>query len=543
MLTAYLPPERQGVAIALVLGDGAPMTQDDWEKYIRTGVIHGLAISGWHLVVLAWFLGFGLRFLRLRTRQAAILTALFLLAYAFLVGGRPPAMRAAVAVCSLSLGLLVRRPPLAANNFALAWLIVLLLNPTDMFNLGCQLSFIAVAVLTWGLRGWTTPGDDPLGQLVGESRPTWMQMPMSICRQTLLSYAITLPVWVVLAPLVAGRHNMLSLAGLVIGPPTVLLTSIALLAGFALLVLAPLCPPLAQVAALITDWSLAGCDGLVAFAESVPGSCWYVPQVPPWWLWVFYVGVLGLIMLPTLRRLWTWCVLALLVLLTFGLASGAARPPTGEFRCAFLAVGHGGCAVLETPNGQTMLYDVGSLAGPEMVRRHVAPYLWHRGVRRIDEVFLSHADLDHFNGLVALLERFSVGQISCTPTFQQRQTLPAQLIVRELERRRVPVRMLASGTGLRAGQVEMDVLHPPQIGPDGNENSRSLVLLIRHAGHTVLLTGDLEGPGLEMVTRKSPPKIDILMAPHHGNKAATAAMIKWRSRAWWSVARARRAGF
>src|SRR5438128_7169068 len=115
-------------------------------------------------------------------------------------------------------------------------------------------------------------------------------------------------------------------------------------------------------------------------------------------------------MLPTLRRWWSWCVLALLVWLTVGLANSAARPRADELRCTFLAVGHGGCVVLETADGRTLLYDVGSLGGPEMTRRHLAPFLWQRGIRRIDEVFLSHADLDHFNGLTALLERFALGQ-------------------------------------------------------------------------------------------------------------------------------------
>ena len=335
VLTDYLPPERQGVAVALLLGDGAPMTQDDWEKYIRTGVIHVLAISGQHLVVLAAFLGIGLRFLRLRLRYAALLTALLLLGYALLVGGRPPVMRSAVAVCSLALGLLTRRPSLAANTFALAWLVVLLLNPTDVCTTGCQLSFLSVAVLTWGTRGWTPAEVDPLARLVAESRSVWLQMALWLCRHVLLSYAITLAIWVVLSPLIAGRQNMLSLAGLVIGPPTVLLTTIALLAGFALLLLAPICPPLACIPAVITDFSLAGCDELVSWAGSVPGACWYVPQVPEWWLWVFYLGVLGLMLLQTLRRLWPWCVLALLVLLTFGLASGAARPPALSFAAPF----------------------------------------------------------------------------------------------------------------------------------------------------------------------------------------------------------------
>jgi competence protein ComEC len=48
------------------------------------------------------------------------------------------------------------------------------------------------------------------------------------------------------------------------------------------------------------------------------------------------------------------------------------------------------------------------------------------------------------------------------------------------------------------------------------ENVRSLVLLLRHRGHTVLLTGDLEGAGVDAVTAGRTPAIDILMVPHHG---------------------------
>jgi competence protein ComEC len=527
VLTDYLPPEQQGVAIALLLGDGAPMTQDDWEKYIRTGVIHVLAISGQHLVILAAFLGFGLRFLHVPRRRAIVVTAIFLLGYALLVGGRPPVMRSAAAICAICGGLLLRRPLVRANTFALAWLIVALLNPTDLFTSGCQLSFLSVAVLAWGTSGWLQPQTDPLTQLTEESRPMWQQSMRWLARQVLLSYAFTLAIWVVLAPLVAARQNVLSMAGLVIGPPTVVLTSIALLAGFALLFFALVCPPLAQVAAWVTDWSLAGCEALVTLAASWPGACWYVPQVPAWWLWVFYLAVLSLMMLPTLRRMWTWGVLALLMLFTVGLASGATRPRSDELRCTFLAVGHGGCAVLETPDGRTLLYDVGSLTGPEVMRRNVAPYLWQRGIRRIDEIFLSHADLDHFNGLVGLLDRFAVGQISCTPTFQERQTPAVRRTLEELQRRGVAVRVLSCGNRLRSGEIEIEVLHPPPVGPDGNENSRSLVLLIRHAGHSILLTGDLEGAGLEQVMNLSAPRVDVLMAPHHGNKSATAAMIQW----------------
>ena len=194
--------------------------------------------------------------------------------------------------------------------------------------------------------------------------------------------------------------------------------------------------------------------------------------------------------------------------------------PPDELRCTFLAVGHGGCTVLETPDGRTLLYDAGALGGPDVTRRQIAPFLWYRGIRRIDEVFLSHADLDHFNGLPELLERFAVGQVTCTPTFADKNTEGVRETLDVLRRRGVPIRIVKAGEHLWAGDLSLEVLHPPAVGPEGNENARSLVLEVRHAGHTLLLTGDLEGPGLERVLGLPPHRVDVLQAPHHGSKAA-----------------------
>src|SRR5205085_11054053 len=105
--------------------------------------------------------------------------------------------------------------------------------------------------------------------------------------------------------------------------------------------------------------------------------------------------------------------------------AGVVRHPD-ELRCTFLAVGHGGAIVLETSDGRTLLYDAGAIAGPDVTRRHIAPFLWSRGIRRLDEVFISHADLDHFNGLPDLLDYFTIGQVTCTPTFADRANAPVR---------------------------------------------------------------------------------------------------------------------
>src|SRR5205807_364570 len=73
--------------------------------------------------------------------------------------------------------------------------------------------------------------------------------------------------------------------------------------------------------------------------------------------------------------------------------------------------------------------------------------------------------------------------------------------------------------------------HPPREGPEGNENARSLVLLVSHAGHHVLLTGDLEGAGMNRVLELPPRhRIEVLMAPHHGSATRSvhpADLVGW----------------
>lgn len=508
------------MAVALILGQGSTMTEEDWDIYIRTAVIHVLAISGQHLVVLAFFLWCLLRLLFVRRLRGAWFVASFLLLYALLTGGRPPVMRSAVTVCVVCGGYLLRRPGMPANSFALAWIVVALLNPTDLFNSGCQLSFLSVAVLCWGAGRWLRSEPDALEREFQRSYTTWERFWRWLGTSVCMSYVICLVIWLAVSPLVAARYHMISPVGLLIGPPMTLLTSIALIAGFLLLLSAAMCWPLVPLWAWMMTWSLNGCEWIVRVSDRLPGAHWYVGDIPEWWLWIFYSALLAFLMLESLQPRWRIGLLAGLCWCCVGLTSGWARPDAAELRVTFLAVGHGGCTVLEAPDGRTLIYDAGALGGPDVTRRHIAPFLWSRGIRRIDEVFVSHADLDHFNGLPALLDRFAIGQVTCTPTFADKNTPGAQHTLAALEQARIPIRIVSAGDRLVAGEVEMDVLHPPAVGPEGNENSRSLVLLVRHAGHSFLLTGDLEGAGLQRLLSSPPTRVDVFMAPHHGSRAA-----------------------
>jgi competence protein ComEC len=516
------------VAAALLLGEGSAMTGEAWEQYMRTGVIHVLAISGQHLVVLAGFLWLLTRILGVRRRRAALVIAVLLIGYALLTGGRPPVMRAAWVVAAFAGGILLQRPVSHANTFALGWIGVIVLNPTDIFSAGCQLSFLAVAVLVWGVGRWNEEPADALERIIDEARPWYSRVARWVGRWVLMSYLINAAVWLAVSPLVAAHYHMVSPIALLLGPPMVVLTSIALLSGLGFFLFAGWLAPFAWPFAWITQGSLLGCEMLVSLGQKIPGAYFFVSDMPTWWLWIFYLCLLLAMTLPAVRQFGRWPLalgvtwLMLLVIMQLW----PNRP--GELRCTFVAVGHGGCTVIETPDGRVIVYDAGATGGPDVTRRHIAPFLWSRGIRRIDVLMLSHADLDHFNGVPQLADRFTIGRAISTPTFAERGNAAMEKTLASLESRGIAVDIVQRGQRWEIDRVSFEVLHPPDLGPVGKENARSLVLHVQHGDWSMLLTGDLEEAGLAQVLQMPAVPVEVLMAPHHGSdRSNIPALAKW----------------
>jgi len=150
-------PDVAELAVALVLGETRGVDRSDWLLFQRTGVIHVLAISGQHLVMVAWALYLLGRMVGFRTRQMVLAVAVLVFLYALVTGGRPPALRAAVTILAMAAAWLSHRPASMLNCLALSWLVVAVLMPADLSSTGCLLSFFATGLLQWATRAWWQP--------------------------------------------------------------------------------------------------------------------------------------------------------------------------------------------------------------------------------------------------------------------------------------------------------------------------------------------------------------------------------------------------
>jgi len=450
-------------------------------------------------------------------------------------------VRAALLAVIVCLAAWSGRRALGFNPLAAAALVVLAINPSELFRTGAQLSFLCVAVLIWvGQASWNCRSvTDPLDRLIAESRPWHAKVARFAGHWTVLLLVTSAAVWLATLPLVLYRFHLASPVALVISPLVWLLALVAMWAGFVTLACGWLMPAVAMVAGPICSAALSGLAGVVDWAEGVPGGHFFAPGPACWWVIGFYVGLFAVMYRPTLlvRR---WQVGLLSVWMLLGLVPPLARPiARGDaLRCTFVAMGHGACVVLETPEGQTLLYDAGALTAPEYATETVAGYLWSRGHWRIDAIILSHADVDHYNAVPGLLDRFRVGAVYVSPlmfdafgaTGPTRGPATLRLAI---ERAGVPLREIWSGDRLRVGSVTLEVIHPPRLGVIGRDNANSITLVVEYGGRRVLLPGDLETPGLEDVIAELPIDCDIVMAPHHGSRLSDPpGFAAWSTPEW-----------
>jgi competence protein ComEC len=196
---------------------------------------------------------------------------------------------------------------------------------------------------------------------------------------------------------------------------------------------------------------------------------------------------------------------------------------------------------MQTSDGRTILYDAGAIGSPEYATQTVSSYLWHRGVMRIDGIVISHADIDHYNAVPGLLERFRVGAVYASPIMfdgvaDESGPGGIKLLHGAIRRAGVPIREIWVGDRLQLGaDVTARVFHPPQRGVVGSDNANSLTLGVEYAGRRILLPGDLESPGIDDLMAEAPYDSDILLAPHHGSRRSDPPGFAAWSRPEWVV--------
>ena len=348
-------------------------------------------------------------------------------------------------------------------------------------------------------------------------------------------------------PLLAEDFHRVSLAGPVSNIPAVLLTGIIVPLGFVTLGM------VWARAALVLAKALSFCVGLliatVEWFARWPQLSYRVPGPPVWLMILFFVGFIFLAaearaiaarqrghtirrqLLPAVHPV--ECIAALAAILLAVLVAWHPFAPAlyrGKLEVSVLDVGQGDSIFVAFPDGRTMLVDGGGQAGAEVVdgfrsgpdvgEEVVSPYLWSRGIKRLDVVALTHAHHDHLDGLHSVIANFKVDEL----WIGRDEDTPAFLVLlAEARARGVRVVQEIQGRKFDWDGVRGDVLWPADVSEvDKAANDNSLVMRITDGSEGFLLPGDIEKKvENELVDEHAPLAANFLKVPHHGSKTSS----------------------
>jgi competence protein ComEC len=502
---------------ALALGDTRGLDGPDWAVLRAAGLTHLIAISGFHVGLVAGFFALLAKAAwwllphmgrRVPRPQAAAMAAMLgALGYAVVAGFALPTLRTALMIAVLVLARILRRVQRTSDALALAAIAMLLADPLAVLSAGFWLSFAGVAWLLWCLPN-TSPrsvGGVVRGFVDAQAVATIGLLPVAVALFGQASAAgplanvVAIPWW-----------------SLVVVPLSLLGTALeAVHAG---------------AGAWAWHWAAAAFDlswPLFEWLAHTPLALFWLP-VPAWFALPLALAGGFWVLLP---RGVPGKPLALLLWLPL-LWPQRGLPPAGAVEIVVLDVGQG-LSVLVRTAGHALLYDMGAArpgGGFDAGAQVVVPALHALGVRRLDGAVVSHGDNDHAGGFAGVARAFPPGWTAMPPG------MPAPAGGDDADGGGRAGTACVAGSHWTWDGVEFRFLHPDRYFPY-LDNESSCVLRIAAHGHVALLPGDIGEVVERMLVRDQAQwlQADVVLVPHHGSRHGSEPGFVQATGAEWAL--------
>jgi competence protein ComEC len=531
-----------------------------------------LVLAGLHVGALAAFFLWAGRRLRLGLVPRIALTLGALAVYACIVEDRPPIVRAVLMVAVfLSAKLIYRRMDLL-NVAAVAGLVILIARPSEITDASFLLSFSAVVTIGAIAIPCIARSSEPLrlalNHLSDVTRdvshaPRLIQFRLEMRAAVawisahlprfaapygsgllVRPFRVALYFWEIvfisailqlgMLPSLAYYFHRVTLAGPFANVPALLLTGLAVPIGFLTLAASLVSHSLAGYLAKILGPILAMLEEAVRWFAGWHGASYRIPG--PSAILVAAFVALAVVLSAAIRMRWKirWASSALVALLAVAtiIATHPFSPRLVPQRLELnvLDVGQGDSLFLSFPRGHTMLVDgggeigsfhsAGMRSGIDVGEDVVSPYLWSRGLKKIDVVALTHAHEDHLGGLPAIFENFRVGEFWVGRDIQ---SAAYQQVLAAAHAHGVIIRHLKQGDTFSEDGVTGSVLWPEDDSEGRSaKNDDSLVMRLSDGTESFLLAGDVERPSERRILEEQEPvQVNFLKVAHHGSKTST----------------------
>lgn len=508
----YLPPPEASIVNAMMLGVRHDIPDDIRKAFSATGTVHVLALSGLHTAFIIAMIFGALSLLRIPYRARLVLGMAGLWVYVAMVGFLPSVTRAAVMATIVLSGYLFQKRPNVVNSIFAALCLLLVADPKDVFDLGLQLSFLAVFAIVV-----VYPRLERLLFRLFPSIPSWRGWRRKIFQLLLVSIAAQAGT----VPLTMYYFNNLPLTSIVANVVVVPASGFILALGGLTQLADIFSPALAQWYASVNEWLTWGMIETVKRSQYLPLSFLQVWTFGTIHL-IFCYLLLAVILLWQFRAVRKLTVIsAMLAICMWTWFHVLERP---GMTVTFMDVGQGDGCVIQFEDGRTMVVDAGDSKDDWNVgERVMAPFLRRQGISQIDYLVLSHPHDDHVGGAGVLLEQFDVRQI--WHSGQWYASSAVQMIDSLAAVYGIPSTAVRSGDFFAIDRrTRLYFLHPDAgfVNANGKAprgtNNASVVMMMEYDKTRWLFTGDAEVEAMARIRQFGPSlDADVVKISHHGS--------------------------
>lgn len=510
-LSEEFSPRDAAFLKALFLGERSGLEEDFKDLFIKTGTMHILAVSGFNigfLIVTLLFLSKPFSIPK-NTRYGIMIFVVWF--YCLLVGWQAPVVRASFMATVFIAGQLLGRKTNILNTLGFAALVILMVNPKQLFDVGFELSFLAVYAIAEFLPLFISP----LKLLPNEKWTVKERFILYLEELFWISFVCllaTLPVTIqnfyIVTPLSL-------LANMIVVP----LSFLIFFAGVCFFLTFGWVGKFLPIIPFSIKLGIELFTRCLMVIENLPGAYFVCGKLNPA-LWALLAG--GIFYFLYSKQMENKIARALVLILFIGcilLSQAAFREFHKEFKMTVFDVGQGDAIYFEFPVGGNLLIDAGKGGDGDRGRWVIKPFLWSKGIRSIDAVVATHPQEDHVGGMAAVFDEFKIGHMIDAGMEYDSKTF--QILKSRVEKKKVEHWVVHEGGSVEGfPEIGMFVLHPPSDeAPDKNVNNDCVVLKIIYKETSFLLTGDIEKKAMaHLLSEGGMIKSDVLKVPHHGAK-------------------------
>ncbi len=501
---------------AMLLGQSSLLDRDVREEFQAAGIIHVVCVSGLHISMFGMALFHLLRKTRLPVPVSGVLSVLVMILYGLMTGMQTSCFRALVMFGLNIAARLTGRTSDLITSLSLAGVMILVGQPLYLYHSGFLFSFAAVIAIGLAMPAadlWEKPFVIPL-----------FTMPVQ------LGFYYSFPLYSVLLNLLVILLAPMMMAGGAVS--TVLYMAAATVSGGGRLI-----RDFALYTARLTSEAaylifrfyelLCSVTNRLPFHSIKAGR-------PGLWVVIVYYGILITALTAGREKKGTTAkalIRASLVLAAVIILLRVRYVP--PFSMYILDVGQGdGILIRSCDRGgtYTVMIDGGSSTRSKLGQYVEIPFIRYHGITRIDCCVVTHDDLDHCSAVLELMEQagdpdgIEIGQIALPSVCEQARGETYKKILREADRKKIPVTFLYRGMELTSGGLGIRCLHPMKESAYQSANEYSAVLLVTYGRFSALLTGDLEGEGEAELIRylgREGLETNVLKVAHHGSGTAS----------------------